>query len=169
MLQSISHCIWIHISKTGCNSIFKRVQGRVLTEHGLKFSEVEQVMNDRFPGLTNVDVSRILRQAFSAVVTKHSTFVIGVRRRSSSTLSPFPQSSLVSTPSLSQAITHPLQLENTRLLVRVHQLEQENQHLEELNKRRLCTPIDTWTGTTTVFIWSWRVWEVFTGSTVFWT
>ena len=94
----------------------------------MKFSEVEQVMNDRFPGLTNVNVSRILWQAFSAVVTKRSTFVIGVRRRSSSTLSPFPQSSLVSTLSLSQAITHPLQLENTRLL------EQENQQLKSLTQ-----------------------------------
>ena len=91
-------------------------------------------MNDRFPGLTNVDVSRILRQAFPAVVTERSTFVIGVRRRSSSTLSPFPQSPLVSTPSLSQAITHPLQLENARLLARVHQLEQENQHLKSLTQ-----------------------------------
>ena len=98
----------------------------------LKFSEVEQVMKDRFPDLTNVDVSRILRQAFPAVVTERSTFAIGVRRRSSSALIPSSQSSLVSPPSLSQAITHPLQLENARLLARVYQLEQENQHLKSL-------------------------------------
>ena len=98
----------------------------------MKFSEVEQVMKDRFPDLTNVDVSRILRQAFPAVVTERSTFAIGVRRRSSSALSPSSQSSLVSPPNLSQAITHPLQFENTRLLARVHQLEQENQHLKSL-------------------------------------
>ena len=98
----------------------------------MKFSEVEQVMKDRFPDLTNVDVSRILRQAFPAVVTERSTFAIGVRRRSSSALSPSSQSSLVSPPNLSQAITHPLQFENARLLARVHQLEQENQHLKSL-------------------------------------
>lgn len=99
----------------------------------MKFSEVEQVMKDRFPDLTNVDISRILRQAFPAVVTERSTFAIGVRRRSSSSaLSPSSQSSLVSPPNLSQAITHPLQLENARLLARVHQLEQENQHLKSL-------------------------------------
>ena len=50
---------------------------------------------------------------------------------SSSTLS---QSSLVNPPSLSQTITHPLQLENARLLARVHQLEQENQHLKSLTQ-----------------------------------
>ena len=95
-------------------------------------------MKDRFPGLTNVEVSRILRQAFPAVVMERSTFVmerstfvIGVRRRSSSALS---QSSLVNPPSLSQTITHPLQLENARLLARVHQLEQENQHLKSLTQ-----------------------------------
>ena len=98
----------------------------------MKFSEVEQVMKDRFPDLINVDVSRILRQAFPAVVTERSTFAIGVRRRSSSALSPSSQSSLVSPPNLSQAITHPLQLENARLLARVHQIEEENQHLKSL-------------------------------------
>ena len=98
----------------------------------MKFSKVERVMKDRFPDLTNVDISRILQQAFPAVVTEHSTFAIGVRRRSSSALSPSSQCSLVSPPNLSQAIMHPLQLENARLLGRVHQLEQENQHLKSL-------------------------------------
>ena len=98
----------------------------------MKFSEVEQVMKDRFPDLTNVDISRILRQAFPAVVTECSTIAIGVRRHSSSALSPFSQSSLVSPPNQSQTITHPLQLENARLLARIHQIEEENQHLESL-------------------------------------
>ena len=106
----------------------------------MKFSEVEQVMKDRFPDLTNVDVSRILRQAFPAVVTERSTFAIGVRRRSSSALSPSSQSSLVSPPNLSQAITHPLQLENARLLARVHQIEEENQHLKSLTREDTVHP-----------------------------
>ena len=80
-------------------------------------------MKDRFPGLTNLDISRILRQAFPAVVTERSTFVIGVRRHSSSALS---QSSLVNPPSLSQTITQPLQFENARLLARASVLTSES-------------------------------------------
>ena len=68
----------------------------------MKFSEVEQVMKDRFPDLTNVDVSRILWQVFPAVVTEHSTLAIGVRRPSSSALS---SSSLRSLPSMLQLST----------------------------------------------------------------
>ena len=135
MLQSISHSFVIINT---CTHFQNRLKQHV--QEGprqgpyracLKFSEDEQVMKDRFPGPTNVDISRILRQAFPAVVTKCSTFVIGVRRCSSSALSPFSQSSLVSPPSLSQTITHPLQLENARLLARVHQLEQ---HLKSLTQ-----------------------------------
>ena len=135
MLQSISHSFVIINT---CTHFQNRLKQHV--QEGprqgpyracLKFSEDEQVMKDRFPGPTNVDISRILRQAFPAVVTKRSSFVIGVRRCSSSALSPFSQSSLVSPPSLSQTITHPLQLENARLLARVHQLEQ---HLKSLTQ-----------------------------------
>ena len=135
MLQSISHSFLIINTCTHFqNKLKQHVQEG--PRQGpyracLKFSEVEQVMKDRFPGLTNLDISRILRQAFPAVVTERSTFVIGVRRHSSSALS---QSSLVNPPSLSQTITQPLQFENARLLARVHQLEQENQHLKSLTQ-----------------------------------